>query len=60
MTLCLENEKEVPCVPVCHGFKRHGFTSFFWSILFDLNENWEKVEQLVKEQWEIQTDVATS
>lgn len=21
-TLCLENEREVPCVRVCHGFKR--------------------------------------
>lgn len=28
MTLCLENEKEVPCVHVCHGFKRYRFTSF--------------------------------
>lgn len=22
----------------------------FWSLLFDLNENWEKVEQLMKER----------
>lgn len=28
MTLCLENEKEVPGVHVCHGFKRYRFTSF--------------------------------
>lgn len=36
---------------VCHGFKRYRFTSFFSrSVLFDLNENSEKVEQLVKER----------
>lgn len=33
MTLCLENEKEVPYVHVCHGFKWYRFTSFLESFV---------------------------